>query len=464
MPLTIGVPKETADGETRVALVPDVVRRLTGAGLDVVVEAGAGTGAYHTDSDYEDAGATVAGRDEALGAELVAVVTPPSGEEAQEQLGEGQTLVGLLDPLGAPEAVRALAEQGVTALALELVPRISRAQKMDALSAMSSLAGYRAVLTGAHALPKFFPLLTTAAGTIRPAQVLVLGAGVAGLQALATAGRLGARAKGYDIREATREEVESLGAQFVELTLEDAEGEGEGGYAQELEQEVQERQPELLKPHVAEADVVISTALIPGRDAPILVSEEAVDLMAPGSVVVDLAAPGGGNCALTRLGETVETDGGVQVRGPKNLPAEMPVHASQLYARTLAELVEAFVDEDGEFTPDFEDDIFAGACVAHGGEVTNDRLRETLGLGKRVGARGRGSAGETVEGEAGESAAASEGAFQEEEGGEGDPENEESAPPDDDSEGADPFENEPFEEEEEQEKGDDDDEWKPPEA
>jgi NAD(P) transhydrogenase subunit alpha len=454
MPLTIGVPKETADGETRVALTPDVVRRLTGAGLGVIVEEGAGAGAHHADADYEDAGATVAGRREALGAELVAVVTPPSGDEAQE-LGDGQTLVGLLDPLGDPEAIQALAEQGVTALAMELVPRIGRAQKMDALSAMSSLAGYRATLIGAHALPKFFPLLTTAAGTIRPAQVLVLGAGVAGLQALATAKRLGAKVKGYDIREATREEVESLGAQFVELTLE-AEGEGEGGYAKELEQEIQQRQPELLRPHVAEADVVISTALIPGRDAPILVSEEAVERMAPGSVVVDLAAPGGGNCALTQLGETVER-GGVQVKGPANLPADMPVHASQLYARTVAELVEEFVGEDSEFAPDFEDEIFAGACIAHGGEVTNDRLRDTLGLPERggAGARERGSAGEgAVAEEEGESAAASEGAFEKEADGE-----EEGEPSSDASERA---EDEPASEADE--KDDDEEEWIPPEA
>ena len=403
MPLTIGVPKETADGETRVALVPDVVRRLTGADLNVVVEESAGAKAHHPDDDYADAGAEVAGRADALGAEVVTVVAPPSAEEI-EQLGEGQTLVGLLDPLGAPEATQALADTGVTALSLELVPRISRAQKMDALSAMSSLAGYRAVLIAAHALPKFFPLLTTAAGTVRPARVLVLGAGVAGLQAIATAKRLGARVSGYDIRTATKEEVESLGAQFVELSL-DAEGEGEGGYAKELEQEKQERQPELLMPHVAEADVVISTALIPGRDAPILVSEAAVEMMAPGSVIVDLAAPGGGNCALTQAGETVRRHD-VQVFGPTNLPAEMPVHASQLYARTVAELVQAFVDEDSQFAPDFDDEVFAGACVAHGGEVRNERVREALGLPERgsVGERERGGDEERKERGAGERA------------------------------------------------------------
>jgi NAD(P) transhydrogenase subunit alpha len=378
--MTIGVPKETADGETRVALTPDVVRRLTGAELNVVVEEGAGAGAYHPDADFSDAGAEVAGRADALGADVVAVVSPPPEDEIEQLTGD-QVLVGLLDPLGVPEGIQALAESGVTALAMELVPRISRAQKMDALSAMSSLAGYRAALIGAHALPKFFPLLTTAAGTIRPAQVLVLGAGVAGLQAIATARRLGAKVKGYDIRAATREEVESLGADFVDLEA-DIEGEGEGGYAKELDAEIQERQPELLEPHVAEADVVISTALIPGGDAPILVSEEAVEMMAPGSAVVDLAAPGGGNCALTEAGKTVRQHN-VQVFAPTNLPAEMPVHASQLYARTVAALVQVFVGEDGQFTPDFEDEVFAGACVAHGGEVRGERVREALGLSAR---------------------------------------------------------------------------------
>ena len=380
MALTVGVPKETADGETRVALVPEVVRRLTAADVTVVVEEGAGAGAHHPDADYEGAGAEIVERNEVLGADVVTVVSLPPDTEI-EQLGGDQVVVGLLDPLGDAEKIKTLAETDVTALAMELVPRISRAQKMDALSAMSSLAGYRATLIGAHALPKFFPLLTTAAGTIRPAQVLVLGAGVAGLQAIATAKRLGARVQGYDIREATREEVESLGAQFVELEL-GAEGEGEGGYAKKLEQEIQERQPELLLPHVAEADVVVSTALIPGAEAPLLISEEAVQAMGPGSVVVDLAAPGGGNCALTQAGETVRVHD-VQVFGPTNLPADMPVHASYLYARTVAELVQEFIDGEGQFVPDFDDDIFAGTCVTHAGTVRNDRIRKALGMEAR---------------------------------------------------------------------------------
>jgi NAD(P) transhydrogenase subunit alpha len=261
---------------------------------------------------------------------------------------------------------------------MELVPRISRAQSMDALSAMSSIGGYRAVLRAADQLPKFFPLLTTAAGTVKPARVLVLGAGVAGLQAIATAKRLGAKVFGYDIREPTREEVESLGAKFVELEVDIDGDQDESGYAEELEKEKQERQPELLKPHIAEADVVVSTALIPGRPAPLLINENAVAAMGPGSVIVDLAAPNGGNCAHTQANETV-VENEVRIHGPTNLPAEMPVHASQLYAKTISSMIQEFV-EDGAFTPDFEDDIFDGACLTHDGEVRNERVREALGL------------------------------------------------------------------------------------
>jgi NAD(P) transhydrogenase subunit alpha len=347
--------------------------------LRVVVEAGAGAGAHHPDAAYEDAGAEVADRDAVFAADLVAVVQAPTDD--LDRLADGQLLVGFLDPLGAPETARTLADRGVTALAMELVPRISRAQKMDALSAMGSLAGYRAVLVAAHRLPKFFPLLTTAAGTIRPANALVLGAGVAGLQAIATAKRLGARVSGYDIRDATREEVESLGATFVELELDTEGSQDEGGYARELEKAKQERQPELLKPHVAKASVVVTTAQIPGRRAPILVSEAAVEAMAPGSVIVDMAAPGGGNCALTEPGATVERHG-VTICGPLNLPAEMPVHASQLYAKTVAALVEQFYAEDdedgGRFTLDFDDAILDEACLTHDGTVRNDRVREAV--------------------------------------------------------------------------------------
>jgi NAD(P) transhydrogenase subunit alpha len=377
MAFTIGIPRETADGETRVALIPDVAERLqqTIDGVEVEVESGAGRDAYHTDADYEAAGCTVVDRDAAFGADVVAKVAPPSDDEV-EAFSEGQALIGFLDPLSRPETAQALAERGVTALAMELVPRISRAQKMDALSAMSSLGGYRATLRAAERLPKFFPLLTTAAGTIRPARVLVLGAGVAGLQAIATAKRLGAKVFGYDVREPTREEVESLGANFVTLEVDIEADQDESGYAEKVEEEKQERQPELLKPHIAEADVVITTALIPGQPAPLLINEGAVEAMDPGSVIMDLAAANGGNCAYTRADEAV-TEHDVQILGPTNLPAEMPVHASQLYAQTILAMIEEFA-ADGAFTPDFDDDIFAGACLTHNGIVRNERVRKEV--------------------------------------------------------------------------------------
>ncbi len=377
MALSIGVPREMESGETRVALVPDVADRLLAMGdaLEVRVEAGAGRGAYHPDAEYEDAGCSVVGRDAVLAADIVVTVAPPSGDDI-DALDDGQVVIGFMRPLEQPGTAQALAEQGVTALAMELVPRISRAQKLDALSAMSSIGGYRAAIRAAERLPKFFPLLTTAAGTVRPARVLVLGAGVAGLQAIATAKRLGAKVFGYDIREPTREEVESLGASFVELEVDIEADQDESGYAEELEKEKQERQPELLQPHIAEADVVISTALIPGQPAPLLINEAAVEAMDPGSVIVDLAAPNGGNCALTETGEDVGAHN-VQILGPTNLPAEMPVHASELYAKTVAAMIEEGLD-DGAFAPDFDDQIFADSCLTRDGAVRNERVQGLL--------------------------------------------------------------------------------------
>ena len=379
MALSIGVPRETETEETRVALIPDVADRLlaTEDDLEIRVEEGAGHGAYHTDADYQEAGCSVVDRENAFDTDILVKVAPPSGDEI-ELLGEEQVLVGLMNPLGQPERAQALAERGVTTLAMELVPRISRAQKMDALSAMSSIGGYRAAILAAERLPKFFPLLTTAAGTVRPARVLVLGAGVAGLQAVATAKRLGAKVFGYDIREPTREEVESLGASFVELEVDIEADQDESGYAEELEKEKQERQPELLKPHIADADVVISTALIPGAPAPLLVNENAVQAMDPGSVIVDLAAPNGGNCALTETGEVV-VEHNVQILGPTNLPAKMPVHASELYAKTVIAMIEEGLSDEA-FDPDFEDQIFSESCLTRGGAVRNDRVRSRLGL------------------------------------------------------------------------------------
>ena len=373
---SIGVPAETASEERRVALTPAVAERLIEEiDASVHVESGAGRHAHHTDEDYEAHGAQITSRDEVLQADVVAVVQALPKQD-RNRLSDNQVVIGFLSPLDDPEIAHHLAEQGVTALAMELVPRISRAQKMDALSAMGSLGGYRAVLRAAHELPRFFPLLTTAAGTIEPANVLVMGAGVAGLQAIATAKRLGARVAGYDIRPAVKEEVESLGAGFVELQLETDDAETEEGYAEELQEEIQERQPELLQPYIAASDVVVTTALIPGRPAPMLIREEAVEEMAPGSVIVDLAAPNGGNCALTNPGATI-TAHDVQIMGPLNLPAEMPEHASQLYARTMAAMVEEFVEE-GRFTANFDDDIFAGTCVTHEGAIVNDRIKSLV--------------------------------------------------------------------------------------
>jgi H+-translocating NAD(P) transhydrogenase subunit alpha len=372
MPLTIGVPQETAAGERRVALTPDAVQKLVNDGAAVVVEAGAGAGAFASDDAYAAAGARVGTRADAFAQEVLATVQGP-GPDDLALLRPGVALIGMLRPLDDPRRMEALAATGATVLAMELVPRTTRAQRMDALSAMATVAGYRAVLLAAERLPKFFPLLTTAAGTIRPAKVLVLGAGVAGLQAIATSRRLGAVVSAYDVRAAAAEEARSLGARFVELALDTAGAEGGGGYAAALDEERQRRQVELLGEHVAASDVVICTALIPGRPAPLLVSEEAVRGMAPGSVVVDLAAPNGGNCALTRPGEDVDA-GGVLILGPLNLPAEMPVHASQMYARTVAAMIADFT-KDGAFAPDVEDEIFRGACVARGGEIVHERLR-----------------------------------------------------------------------------------------
>ena len=375
MAFRIGVPKETTTGERRVALVPDVVARLAKKGLEIIVERGAGEGAYFDDGAFVKQGAHLGTRAEVFSADVVVKVQPPDAEEIG-LLHEGSVLIGFLSPLDQPAVAAALARRGVTAIAMELVPRISRAQKMDALSAMSAVAGYRAVLLAAERLPRFFPLLTTAAGTVKPANVLVLGAGVAGLQAIATARRLGARVAAYDVREAVSEEVQSLGASFVELEFETQVGQETGGYARALSEEKQRRQVELLVPHIGRSNVVISTALVPGREAPLLVSEDAVAAMSRGSVIVDLAAPNGGNCALTRPGKITEAHG-VSIMGPLNLPSEMPVHASEMYARTVMATIDEFTSE-GAFTTNFEDEVFKGACLTFEGTVVNDRVRTLL--------------------------------------------------------------------------------------
>jgi H+-translocating NAD(P) transhydrogenase subunit alpha len=364
----VGVPKETVDGERRVALVPEVARHLTGMGLEVIVEPGAGQAALIPDAAYEEAGATMAG--DPWSADVVLKVQPPSAEEIG-RLGSDSVLIGFLQPLTAPDTARALAQAGVTSFAMEAIPRISRAQSMDALSSQASVAGYRAVLIAAQDMGRFFPMLTTAAGTIPPAKVLVLGAGVAGLQALATARRLGAVTTGYDVRPEVGEQVKSLGAKFLDLGVEAS---GEGGYARELTDEEKAKQQEALAEAIGRSDVVITTALVPGRPAPKLITADAVKRMAAGSVIIDLAAEAGGNCELTEPGETVVKED-VIVAGPLNVPSSMPEHASRLYAKNMQAVLELIVT-DGELTLDFDDEVVAGACLTRGGEIVNERAKQ----------------------------------------------------------------------------------------
>ena len=369
--MLIGVPTETAKGERRVALVPEVVRKLSARGVEVIVQAGAGAAAIIPDALYEAAGAKVTADGAAVwAAPLVVKVAPPSDEEAAK-LAPGAVLIAFLNPLGSAQATRALAGAGVTAFAMEAIPRISRAQGMDALSSQSNVAGYRAALLGAEHIGRFFPMLMTAAGTIPPAKVLVLGAGVAGLQALATARRLGAQTTGYDVRPEVAEQVSSLGAKWLDLGIEAA---GEGGYARALTAEEQAAQQQALTDAIKGFDVVITTALVPGRPAPKLVTAEAVEGMKPGSVIVDLAGETGGNCELTTPGEvTVEHE--VTIVSPLNLAAEMPEHASQLYARNIQALLELFLDEQGQLALDFDDEIVAGACIVRDGAIVNTGAR-----------------------------------------------------------------------------------------
>jgi proton-translocating NAD(P)+ transhydrogenase subunit alpha len=360
--MRIGVPRETAAGERRVALVPEVVGKLAPAGFEVLVQRGAGEAASFPDAAYEEAGARLV--DDWADAEAVVKVQKPSEEEAS-RLREGQVLIGFLQPLTDPEGIERLAQRGVIAFAMESIPRITRAQSMDALSSQATVSGYKATLLAADRLPKFFPMLMTAAGTVAPAKVLVLGAGVAGLQALATARRLGAVATGFDVRPVVREQIESLGANWLDLGV--IGEETAGGYAVELTEEQQRQQQEELEARMPEFDVVITTALIPGRSAPKLIPASAVAAMRPGSVVVDLAAEAGGNCELTEPGEEVVREG-VTIVGLTNLPSTMPFHASQLYARNVFALLHHLAPE-GALALDWEDEITAGACVTRKQEV-----------------------------------------------------------------------------------------------
>jgi H+-translocating NAD(P) transhydrogenase subunit alpha len=365
--MRIGVPKETAAGEHRVALVPEVVSKLKAKGLDVLVQSGAGDDALLSDAAFTAAGAEIAADGTQVWSSDVVVTIAPPDPQAIRGLGSGSILIGFLAPLTSPSTTRALADAKATAFAMEAIPRISRAQAMDALSSQSNVAGYRAALLGAEEMGRFYPMLMTAAGTIPPAKVLVLGVGVAGLQALATAKRLGARTTGYDVRPEVAEQVESLGAQWLDLGLEAS---GEGGYARELTAEERARQQQALTDAIKGFDVVITTALVPGRPAPKLVTAEAVEGMKPGSVVVDLAGEAGGNCELTEPGETVVRHD-VKIVSPLNLPASMAEHSSQLFARNVLALLDLLVGEDGALNLDFEDEIIAGACVVRDGEVVN---------------------------------------------------------------------------------------------
>ncbi len=382
--MIVGVAKEVFAGERRVAMVPAVIPSLTKAGLEVVVEPGAGLEAGYPDDAYVEKGAKIAAnRDEVFAADVVFQVrTAGAGAEAAEgdlpRMKKGGVVIGMADPLGCPEAAQKMAETGATLFALELVPRITRAQSMDVLSSMATIAGYRAVLLAATTLPKMFPMMMTAAGTISPARVFVVGAGVAGLQAIASSKRLGAVVSAYDVRPVVKEQVESLGGKFLEIQMDTAEAEDKGGYAKQLDEEAIRKQQELMLQAVAESDVVITTAAVPGKKAPILLTTEMVRKMNPGSVVVDLAAERGGNCELTKQGETV-VDGNVTILGPANLPAEIPYHASQMYAKNIATFLLNMVKE-GQLNLDVEDEITRDTLVTQDGKIANPRVAEILGI------------------------------------------------------------------------------------
>jgi NAD(P) transhydrogenase subunit alpha len=380
--MKVVVPRELTAGETRVAATPRTVKRMDRAGLEVHVEAGAGQASGITDSEFAEAGATLIEDRAALfaGSEIILCVKPPDPETIT-QMPSGAFLIAVLDPLIEHEVVTQLADRGVSAFSLDMVPRIARAQSMDVLSSMSTLTGYQAVLLAAMALPGIMPYLTTAAGTLHPSKVLVLGAGVAGLQAIATARRLGALVWGYDIRPVVKEQVESLGAEFLELIDTSDAAEDAGGYAKEQSQDQAAEQQRAMTAHLAEMDAVITTALIPGRPAPILLTAEMVEAMKPGSVIVDLAAERGGNCELTRPGENFTSDGGVTILGPLDLHCSVPAHASLMYANNVANFL-LHVCRDGRIDVESEDEVVRGTLVTSGGRVVHERVLEVLGATK----------------------------------------------------------------------------------
>jgi NAD(P) transhydrogenase subunit alpha len=375
--LRLGILKESAPGETRVALLPESLKSLRAQGISIIVESGAGISAGASNQAYTDAGATVAAdRDSILsGADLLPLVNAPDPAD-QTRLKPGAVVIGFLKPLDAPQALANAIARPATLFSMELVPRISRAQSMDALSSMATIAGYKAVIAAADLLPRLFPMLMTAAGTIPPARVFVIGAGVAGLQAIATARRLGAVVEAYDVRAAAGEQVRSLGAKFLDVDLGGISAEGGGGYAAELTEEALDRGRDLITRTAAHSDVIITTAQVPGRPAPRLIRRAAIEAMRPGSVLVDLAAPAGGNCELTQPG-TTQTINGVTLLAPLNLPAEVPVHASQLYARNILNFL-ALIVKNGELVVDLVDEVLAGACVSHEGKPINPRVAKLL--------------------------------------------------------------------------------------
>jgi NAD(P) transhydrogenase subunit alpha len=381
--MKIGIPKETFPGERRVALVPALVPTLTKAGHQVFVQTGAGEAAGFTDAQYTEKGAHVALRHGVFDCDLVLQVrslgtNPEAGREDLSLLRPSQIVISMCDPLSQPGLAKEMAEKKVSLFSLELMPRITRAQSMDVLSSMATVAGYRAVLLGAEALPKLFPMLTTAAGTITPAKVFVMGAGVAGLQAIATARRLGAIVSATDVRSAVKDQIQSLGAKFVESPVDTAKAEGAGGYAKELDAEAQNKQREALSKVVAESDVVITTAAIPGRQAPILVTGEMVKLMQPGSVIVDLAAERGGNCELTKQGETVVKDG-VTILGPTNLPSDAPYHASQMFGKNVLTFLQHLLKEGLPEKINLEDEITRETLICAEGNIVHPRVKQLLG-------------------------------------------------------------------------------------
>tara|TARA_B110000858_G_scaffold123333_1_gene140638 strand:+ start:26768 stop:27901 length:1134 start_codon:yes stop_codon:yes gene_type:complete len=372
MTIKIGVPKEVREGEQRVALVPDSVNRLVKQDIQVSLETGAGELAGYSDSYYENAEIVASSTDILSKADICLTVNPATVEQI-DQLKEGSILIGYLNPHSDLERFNKLKAKNISAFSMELIPRISRAQAMDALSSQASIAGYKAVLLASNLLGKFFPMLTTAAGTIRPSKVLVIGAGVAGLQAIATARRLGAIVEGYDVRAAVKEQVESLGAKFVDIEIK---AEGSGGYARELTDEERQQQQAILAKHVAAADVVVSTAAIPGRPSPVIISTEMVEGMRGGSVIVDLAAEGGGNCELTKIDETV-LHNGVKVYGPVNVPSMVGNHASELYAKNLLNFLELLIQDDA-INIDLEDEVLSQSLITHGGEIHHAGIKEQL--------------------------------------------------------------------------------------